>query len=213
MGMKAAKRKTADKRVVASAAAPRARRVTMRVQADVDYADPGLFAHLTEGERADALRIATEDRQLRTMAKVGRYRVITVEPLVLKPPHERAGRRLARIVIYDYASDKCVDVSVDLDLNEAFFVSVTGKQPMLAIEEEHEAIGIALADAGVKGKLALGDAPLGVVHYWSRDVLDLASSRRAAAVLLGPAGGAPALVVVVDLLDRRVAEICAADQW
>ena len=50
-------------------------------------ADPALFEPLCEGERADALRVMTEDRRLATMAKVARYRVTAVEPLVVKPPH------------------------------------------------------------------------------------------------------------------------------
>src|SRR5690349_4746577 len=38
--------------------------------------DPALFEALSEGERAAALRILTEDRRLANMAKVARYRVI-----------------------------------------------------------------------------------------------------------------------------------------
>src|SRR5688572_22748433 len=51
-------------------------------------ADPALFEPLCEGERADALRVMTEDRRLANMAKIARYRITAVEPLVLKPPHE-----------------------------------------------------------------------------------------------------------------------------
>jgi hypothetical protein len=70
---------------------------------------------LTAGEIADALRTLTEDRRVATMAKVGRYRVIATEPLVVKPPNPLAGHRLARVVVYDYAADRCVDACVDLD--------------------------------------------------------------------------------------------------
>src|SRR5207247_299223 len=70
------------------------------------HVDLELFAPLSEGERADALRCLLEDERLRALAKVGRYRVITVESLVVKPPAPLSGRRLARLVIYDYASDR-----------------------------------------------------------------------------------------------------------
>src|SRR3982750_3315147 len=69
---------------------------------DVVKADPALFDPLTPGEVADALRTLTEDRRVSPMAKVGRYRVIATEPLVVKPPHLLAGHRLARVVVYDY---------------------------------------------------------------------------------------------------------------
>ena len=81
---------------------------------DVAASDPSLFDPLTPGEIADALRTLTEDRRLSSMAKVGRYRVICTEPLVVKPPHWMAGHRLARVVIYDYAADRTVDACIDL---------------------------------------------------------------------------------------------------
>src|SRR5256885_939304 len=84
-------------------------------RAAVGPIDPALFDPLTPGETADALRTLTEDRRLTGMAKVGRYRVIATEPLVVKPPHWMAGHRLARVVAYDYAQDRAVDACVDLD--------------------------------------------------------------------------------------------------
>jgi hypothetical protein len=107
----------------ASGAAKAVVRAPRRLQSDVAYADPRLFEPLSEGERADAIRTLLEDERLREMAKVGRYRVITVEPLVTKPPDPVAGRRLARAVIYDYAADRCVDVCVDLDRGAVCHVS------------------------------------------------------------------------------------------
>src|SRR5262245_12769436 len=83
--------------------------------ADVTEADPSLFDPLSAGEIADALRTMIEDRRLSSMAKVGRYRVICTEPLVVKPPHWMAGHRLARVVAYDYSADRAVDATVDLD--------------------------------------------------------------------------------------------------
>ena len=198
-------------------AAPAARKpasaARARAQADVARADPALFGPLTEGEHADALRTLLEDERLRSMAKVGRYRVITVEPLVIKPPENLAGRRLARVVIYDYAGDRCVDACVDLDHGAVCYVGTSTAQPMLSPDEEAEAIAVAMRDERVSRGIALGDGPLCAMHYWSRRAADLAYRRRAAAVLLGPPSGPPAIVAVVDLMDNVVVEVVAAAQW
>ncbi len=181
--------------------------------ARVAYGNAELFAPLTCGERADALRTLTEDRRLATMAKVGRYRVITAEPMVVKPPEDRAGSRLARVVIYDYASNRCVDASVDLDRGDVAHLAFSNAQPMLAREEEAAAVAVAMHDARVNELLSLGDEPQVAMHYWSNRETDLAYSRRSAAVLFGPPGARPSLVAVVDLVDNQVAEIVPADQW
>ena len=110
---------------------------------DVANADPELFDPLTPGEVADALRTLTEDRRLSTMAKVGRYRVICTEPLVVKPPHWMANHRLARIVAYDYAADRTVDATVDLDAGVVAHLDINTSQPMLSRDEEMLAIEIA----------------------------------------------------------------------
>lgn len=196
-----------------AAAAKQPRRGKGRAQVDVVAADPSLFAPLTEGERADALRCLLEDDRLRPMAKVGRYRVITVEPLVVKPPEPLAGRRLARVVIYDYAGDKCVDACVDLDRGAVCFVSQSTAQPMLSTEEEREAMAVAVADSRVQKALGPGERAQGVMHYWSQRVIDLAYRRRAAAVTFGTLGARPRLVAVVDLIDRVVVEVVPAEQW
>src|SRR5689334_25127673 len=92
---------------------------------DLAKADPALFDPLTPGEIADALRTLTEDRRVSSMAKVGRYRVICCEPLVVKPPHAMAGHRLARIIVYDYAADRTVDACVDLDTGVVAHLELT----------------------------------------------------------------------------------------
>src|SRR5690349_5854020 len=138
------------------------------------------------------------------MAKVGRYRVICTEPLVIKPPHWMAGHRLARVVIYDYAADRCVDACVDLDAGVVAHVNITRAQPMLSREEEAIAISVALLDDRVRGALSFGDEPQVAAHYWGRNQADLAFSRRSAAVIFGRPGGHPSLVAVVDLLDNLV---------
>lgn len=176
-------------------------------------ADIYLFSTLSEGERADALRTLIEDKRLANMAKVGRYRVIAVEPLVVKPPHSLTGHRLARVAIYDYAADRSVDASVDLDDSRVDHLQISKAQPMLAREEEAAAVGIALHDERVKSQLSLGDEPQVAMHYWSRREADLAYTRRSAAVLFGQAGGRPSFVAVVDLLDGMVTELVQGDQW
>ncbi|HUS63750.1 MAG TPA: hypothetical protein VMZ28_04365, partial [Kofleriaceae bacterium] len=145
--------------------------------------DPSLFEALSEGERADALRILTEDRRLASMAKVSRYRVISVEPMVLKPPHPLFNRRLARVVAFDYAADRCVDALVDLDGAVVTHISLNEAQPTLARDEEALAVAIALNDDRVKRELGLGDEPQTALQYWSRREADQAFGRRSAAVL------------------------------
>jgi len=202
--------RVADERRGLPALASRAAR---RLGPDVRLADPGLFAPLTEGERADAIRCLLEDERLRGLAKVGRYRVITVEPLVVKPPEALSGRRLARVVVYDYASDKCVDACVDLDRGAVCHVSTSTAQPMLSREEEAEAVAIADADPRVNDAREPGHVATATFHYWSLRVMDFAFRRRSAAVLYGAPGARPSLVAVVSLVDREVVAIVPGDKW
>ncbi len=192
----------------AGAAKPRARRPTPPLPAD-----PELFAALTAGERADALRVLIEDKRVSQMAKVGRYRVTLIEPIPVKPPEPLAGRRLARVVAYDYSADRCVDACVDLDRSQVAQLRISRAQPMLSREEEATAISVALDDERVKAQLALGDAPLVAMHYWSNEDTDLAFSRRSAAVLFGPPASRASLVAVVDLIDNQVTDVVPAARW
>lgn len=180
---------------------------------DVVNADPSLFDPLTAGEVADALRTLTEDRRLGSMAKVGRYRVICAEPLVVKPPHWMAGHRLARVVAYDYSGDRTVDACIDLEAGVVAHLELTKSQPMLAREEEALAVSIATVDERVRAKLALGDVPQATMHYWGRTTADIAYTRRSAAVIFGRADGHASLVAVVDLLDNVVTQVVPAEQW
>jgi Cu2+-containing amine oxidase len=180
---------------------------------DVAASDPTLFDPLTPGEVADALRTLTEDRRVAAMAKVGRYRVICCEPLVVKPPHWMAGHRLARVVAYDYAADRCVDACVDLDAGTVAHLELTRAQPMLSRDEEALAVSIAMVDDRVREKLALGDVPQVTMHYWGRTQNEIAFARRSAAVLFGRADGHSSLVVVVDLVDGQVTQVVPAELW
>lgn len=180
---------------------------------DVVKADPTLFDPLTPGEVADALRTLTEDRRLASMAKVGRYRVICTEPLVVKPPHWMAGHRLARVVVYDYAADKAIDACIDLDAGVVAHLELDKSQPMLSREEEALAVSIAMIDERVRSQLAMGDAPQATLHYWSRNQTDLAYGRRSAAVTFGRNDGHASLVAVVDLVDQTVTQVVPAEQW
>ncbi len=181
--------------------------------ADVAFSEPALFDPLTPGEVADALRTLIEDRRLATMAKVGRYRVICTEPLVVKPPHWMAGHRLARVVAYDYSADRAVDACVDLDAGVVAHLELTKAQPMLSREEEAIAITIANEDDRVREKLALGDSAHAVMHYWGRNANELAYSRRSAAVLYGRETGQSSVVAVVDLIDQVVTSVVPAELW
>jgi hypothetical protein len=184
-----------------------------RGTADVKAADPALFAPLTPGEIADALRTLTEDRRVANMAKVGRYRVVASEPLVVKPPHWMAGHRLARLVIYDYSNDRAVDACVDLDAGVVAHLEINKAQPMLSRDEEAVAISVAVSDDRVREKLSLGEEPQCAMHYWGKDASDLSFARRSAAVIFGRPGGHPSLVAVVDLIDNLVTSVVPASQW
>src|SRR5678815_42787 len=143
---------------------------------DVTKADAALFDPLTPGETADALRTLIEDRRMSSMAKVGRYRVICTEPLVVKPPHALAGHRLARVVAYDYAADRTVDATIDLDAGIVVHLELTKGQPMLSREEEALAMSIAMVDDRVRNKLQMGDAPQSTMHSVSYTHLTLPTS-------------------------------------
>jgi hypothetical protein len=184
-----------------------------RGPADIVKAEPALFDPLTPGEIADALRTLTEDRRVAPMAKVGRYRVISTEPLVVKPPHLLAGHRLARIVAYDYAADRAVDACIDLDAGVVVHLGVDKSQPMLSQTEEALAISVAMVDERVRSKLQLGDAPQSTLHYWGRTASDLAYARRSAAVVFGRDNGHASIVAVVDLLDQTVTQVVPAELW
>jgi hypothetical protein len=180
---------------------------------DVIHADPSLFDPLTPGEIADALRTLTEDRRVASMAKVGRYRVICTEPLVVKPPHWMAGHRLARVVAYDYAALRAVDACIDLDAGVVAHLEVDKSQPMLSHDEEALAVSIATLDERVRSKLAMGDMPQATLHYWARNPKDITFGRRAAAVTFGRGDGHASLIVVVDLVDQTVTQVVPAEQW
>ena len=197
-----------------AAAKPAALNAKMKQRyADVAAADPSLFAPLTQGEYADAIRVLTEDKRLSEMTKVGRYRVISVEPMTVKPPQKLAGKRLARVVIYDYAGDRCVDSCVNLDDSQVAHLKFSRDQPMLSRDEEAAAISIAMADERVAAELSFGDEPMVAMHYWSSRDTDLAFSRRSAAVIFGRPGARPSTVAVIDLVDSHVAEVIPASQW
>jgi len=180
---------------------------------DIAHADPTLFDPLTPGEIADALRTLTEDRRLSSMAKVGRYRVICTEPLVVKPPHWMSGHRLVRVVAYDYAADRTVDACIDLDAGVVAHLELTHAQPMLSRDEEALAVSVAMADGRVRDKLVLGESPQSTLHYWGRSAEDLSYARRSAAVVFGRADGHASIVAIVDLLENIVTQVVPAESW
>jgi Cu2+-containing amine oxidase len=208
---KAAAKKPAPKKPAPKKPAPPKKQVAAKP--DVTESDAALFAPLTPGEAADALRTLTEDRRVAGMAKVGRYRVVASEPLVVKPPHWIHNHRLARVVVYDYSADRCVDACVDLDAGIVAHLDITKAQPMLSREEEAIAVSIATRDGRVREQLELGDQPVVTMHYWGKEPSDPSYARRSAAVVFGRHGGHPTLVAVVDLLDNLVTSVVPAAQW
>jgi hypothetical protein len=210
MATKPAAKAVKRSKLKAKSAKPKTAR---RGPADVVKSDPALFDPLTPGEVADALRTLTEDRRLASMAKVGRYRVIGTEPLVVKPPHLLSGHRLARVIAYDYSTDRAVDACVDLDAGVVIHLVLDKSQPMLSREEEALAVSIAMVDDRVRSQLAMGDAPQSTLHYWGRTQTDLAFARRSAAVVFGRNDGHASLVAVVDLLDQTVTQVVPAELW
>ncbi len=188
-------------------------KVVAKKPPDVVAADPSLFDPLTPGEIADALRTLTEDRRVASMAKVGRYRVICTEPLVVKPPHWMAGHRLARVVAYDYASARAVDACIDLDAGVVAHLALDQSQPMLSRDEEALAVSIAMVDESVRSQLAMGDMPLATLHYWGRSSSDISYNRRSAAVTFGRSDGHASLIAVVDLIDQQVTQVVPAELW
>ncbi|HLL26019.1 MAG TPA: hypothetical protein VK427_27965, partial [Kofleriaceae bacterium] len=135
------------------------------------------------------------------------------EPLVVKPPHWMAGHRLARVVAYDYAADRCVDACVDLDAGVVAHLELTKSQPMLSRDEEAVAVSIAMVDERVREQLQLGDVPQMTLHYWARNPRDIAFARRSAAVVFGRTDGHSSLVAVVDLIDNTVTQVVPAELW
>lgn len=207
------KGKLATKPAAKPASKVAAKLVASRKSPDVASADPTLFDPLTPGEVADALRTLTEDRRVSSMAKVGRYRVICVEPLVVKPPHWMAGHRLARVVAYDYATDRAVDACVDLDAGVVAHLELTKSQPMLSRDEEALAVSIAMVDERVRSQLAVDETPQSTMHYWGRTADDSAYARRSAAVIFGRRDGHPTIVAIVDLLDNAVTQVVPAERF
>jgi len=201
------------KRAKPKGKAPAAKQARARTGDAVAHVDPALFDPLTPGETADAVRTMCEDKRLAAMVKVGRYRVLCTEPLVVKPPHWMAGHRLARVVAYDYAQDRAVDACIDLDAGVVAHLELSKGQPMLSRDEEALAVSIAIVDQRVRERLALGDAPQTTLHYWGRAPHDLAYARRSAAVVFGRGDGQASLVAVVDLLDQVVTQVVPAEQW
>jgi hypothetical protein len=212
-GIMASSKKQAKKAPPAKKKPAPARAKSRSRSPDVVAADASLFDPLTAGEIADALRTLTEDKRLSQMAKVGRYRIICTEPLVVKPPHWMAGHRLVRVVAYDYAADRTVDACVDLDAGVVAHLDISRSQPMLSREEEAVAVSVAMVDDQVRGRLTIGDAPQSTMHYWGRNSDDQAFGRRSAAVIFGRADGHASLVAVVDLTENVVTQVVPAEQW
>lgn len=156
-------------------------------------------------ERDEALRILLDDEMMRTIARIGRFRVLAHETVVAEPPDPLAGHRLALIDIVDYSSDRSVRATVDLDRGGVATLRCAPAEQRLAPEEQAEALAVALADRRVAGGLVLGDTPQAIVH--------VGCAHRSAAVHFGQVGkqkGA-SLVAIVDLARSVVTRVGPPD--
>ena len=152
-----------------------------------------------------ALRILLDDDMMRSIARIGRFRVLATETAVAEPPDPLAGHRVARISLLDYASDRSVSACVDLDRSSVASLSCAPAAARLAPEEEAEALALALADPRVADSLALGDEPQAIMH--------VAHAHRSAAVVFGMPRSAPSLVAVVDLARSVVTRVVPPERW
>lgn len=161
-----------------------------------------------KGEGEEALRILLDDEMMRTIARIGRFRVRAHETVVAEPPDPLAGHRLALIDIVDYSSDRSVRACVDLDRGGVASLRCSPGEPRLAPEEEALALTVALADRRVAGGIALGDLPQAIVHVARGGE---AGAHRAAAVVFGAPRSTPSLVAIVDLARSVVTRVGPPD--
>jgi hypothetical protein len=170
---------------------------------------PGRSARgkLGGGVRDEALRILMGDEMMRSIARIGRFRVLTHETVVAEPPDPLAGHRLALIDIVDYSSDRNVRACVDLDRGGVASLRCSPAEQRLAPEEQAEALAVALAVRRVAGGIALGDTPQAIVH--------IGQAHRSAKVVFGQVGArggqSPSLVAIVDLARSVVTRVGPPD--
>lgn len=158
-------------------------------------------------ENAAALRILLDDEMMRSIARIGRFRVLANQTVVAEPPDPLAGHRLAWIDLVDYERDRSVKACVDLDRGDVASLRCAPGEHRLAPAEEAEALDVALADRRVAGSLSLGDLPQAILHVGASD------AHRTAAVLFGCKGASPSIVAVVDLARSVVTRVVPAERW
>lgn len=158
-------------------------------------------------EGKEALRILFDDDMMRSIARIGCFRVLAQETLVAEPPDPLAGHRISHIDLVDYMSDRSVKARVDLDLGGVASLWCAPAADKLAPEEEADALSVALADRRVADGIMLGDAPQAITHVGG----DAGSSHRSAAVVFG--ARRVTLVALVDLARRQVTRVVPAETW
>jgi hypothetical protein len=159
------------------------------------------------GQRAAALRILLDDEMMRSIARIGRFRVLATQTTVAQPPDPLAGHRLAWIDLVDYERDRSVKACVDLDRGDVTSLRCAPGEHRLDPVEEAEALDVALADRRVADGLALGDLPQAILHVGAGE------THRTAAVLFGMPRQSPSLVAVVDLARSVVTRVVPAERW
>ena len=168
------------------------------------------FLPLTQGEKASATRLLLEDPRLASMAKVGRYQVISAEPWI-KKSKQKKGSRSAKILVFNYASNKTLHAFIDLQEGKIVKLVQDGSQPMLSPEEECRATKIALLDQRVSTEISGNQKPLAVLQYWSSKESDLSYNQRSAALVFGDKG--PTLVAIVNLNSASVIDVVPNHKW
>jgi hypothetical protein len=178
------------------AAMPKGPRLGRRARGDV--------ARRAQGDpRDEALRILLDHDMMRSIARIGRFRVLANQTVVAEPPDPLAGHRLALIDIVDYSCDRNVRACVDLDRGGVASLRCAPAEPRLAPEEQAEALAVALADRRVAVGISLGDTPQAIVH--------IAQPHRAAKVVFGAKQKTPSLVAIVDLARNVVTRVGPPD--
>ena len=169
-----------------------------------------LFQPLTPGEKAMATRVLLEDPRVASMAKVGRYQVISAEPWVPKLKKSKP-KRAAKLVVYDYALNKTIQAFIDIENIKIDKLIQNSSQPMLSKEEECKAIKIASSDSQIASALAKDESLQAVLHYWSSKESEQSYNQRSAALVFGDKE--PTLVAIVNLNNASVIDVVPAHKW
>jgi hypothetical protein len=173
--------------------------------------EAGPFASLItpdEAARATALALANPAVQARLAG--ARYTVlyVTTPPEASKESKETDPQTLPEVVVYDYTSDRWLEIPVDISSGEVRPFKerdpeVDG-QPPITDREAAVALTIALADAGVAGLTARGFKPIERPVRTGFIIPAVCVTARCVLVILSESSSDRSAVVQVDLGAERV---------